>query len=562
MYISKVIVNNFKCYEGDFELILNPQINILVGDNEAGKSSIIEAINLALSGLIYGKYIGTEITQPLFNVGVVSKYLQSLKTDTPLDPPEILIEVFFEIEGNEALKAQLEGSGNSRKSKASGVQFSICFNEKYRAEYNLLLNSGSSLESLPIEYYDFSWSSFARDDRLTPRLIPIKSHLIDSTSSRNQNGSDLYISRILRDSLSDTQKINVSQAHRSSNDNLSSHDSVICINKDLEQRHISDKNVTLAIDPSSKNSWESGFTTYFDGIPFNNIGKGEQCLVKTRLALSHKKTQEANILLLEEPENHLSHSKLNNLVRSIITNNQDKQIVISTHSSFVANKLDIGNVILLNKGDNGLRSETRINDLSSRTRDYFLKLSGYDTLRLVLCKKAILVEGPSDDLILQKAYLSMHGKLPIEDGIDIISVGTGFLNFLEISHKSGIETVVVTDSDGDLDALERKYANYIGEEKKAGILISYDDVIDSGNLTIGNNKPFNYNTLEPKLFKANNYNLDLFNAIFETKCDSVDSMHKYMRSNKTECALAIFSSSEEIKYPEFIINSLKWEHGI
>jgi predicted ATP-dependent endonuclease of OLD family len=32
------------------------------------------------------------------------------------------------------------------------------------------------------------------------------------------------------------------------------------------------------------------------------------------------------------------------------------------------------------------------------------KLPGYDTLRLILCNKAILVEGPSDELIVQKAY--------------------------------------------------------------------------------------------------------------------------------------------------------------
>ena len=43
---------NFKIVKG--QLILNEGVNILVGDNEAGKSTIIEAIHLAFTGLHVG----------------------------------------------------------------------------------------------------------------------------------------------------------------------------------------------------------------------------------------------------------------------------------------------------------------------------------------------------------------------------------------------------------------------------------------------------------------------------------------------------------------------------
>ena len=77
-------------------------------------------------------------------------------------------------------------------------------------------------------------------------------------------------------------------------------------------------------------------------------------------------------------------------------------------------------------------------------------------MRLILCQKAILVEGDSDELVVQKAYLNKYGKLPIHDGIDIISVGTSFLRFLEIAVKLNKPTIVVTDNDGNLEALEKK----------------------------------------------------------------------------------------------------------
>jgi putative ATP-dependent endonuclease of OLD family len=291
--------------------------------------------------------------------------------------------------------------------------------------------------------------------------------------------------------------------------------------------------------------------TYLDDIPFHNIGKGEQCIVKTKLALSHKKSKEASILLLEEPENHLSHTKLNELIKSIKDNIGDKQIFISTHSSFVANKLGLDSLILLNES-----KTVKLKDLKPDTKDFFSHLSGYDTLRLILCKKAILVEGDSDELIIQKAYINTNrGKLPIENGIDVISVGTSFLRFLEIAEKLNKLIAVVTDNDGDVLAVEKKYSDYNGANSKPNIAICFDPIIDSGTLVIGSkNKPFNYNTLEPKFLKENGR--DKVNTILGTAYVNDDDLHKYMKANKTECALKIFESSEEIKFPQYILNAI------
>ena len=77
MFITKIIIENFKCFEGRFALDLNKGLNILVGDNEAGKSTILEAVNLALSGWIYGKYLINELTQALFNNSIVDNYLKA-----------------------------------------------------------------------------------------------------------------------------------------------------------------------------------------------------------------------------------------------------------------------------------------------------------------------------------------------------------------------------------------------------------------------------------------------------------------------------------------------------
>jgi hypothetical protein len=40
----------------------------------------------------------------------------------------------------------------------------------------------------------------------------------------------------------------------------------------------------------------------------------------------------------------------------------------------------------------------RLNELKKDTEEFFEKISGYDTLRLILCKKAILVTGCTQSL--------------------------------------------------------------------------------------------------------------------------------------------------------------------
>ncbi len=544
MFIKEVLINNFKCFE-KFELRLNEHLNILVGDNEAGKSTILEAINLVLSGILYGRYLRAEITQSLFNNKTLTRYLMSLKTAEKLPPPAIIIELFLEIE-DPSLNAKFTGNRNSRRVEACGIKFEIHFDDKYQAEYGILMGDSDPINSLPVEYYTCTWSSFAGNEGITPKVIPIKSSLIDSSGSRYQNGSDVYISRIVRDLLSDEHKVQISQAHRKLRDTFAENDAVKKINEEIKQKNISEKKVELSVDMATKDAWETTLTTYLDDIPFNCIGKGEQAVIKTRLALEHKKAKEASVLLLEEPENHLSHSRLNKLIKCIKDTRDGKQVIFSTHSSFVANKIGLGNLVLLDVDESsGFRKETRVDDLTEETKEYFEKLSGYDTLRFILCKKAILVEGPSDELVVQKAYLDKNGKLPIEDEVDVISVGTSFLRFLEIANKIGKTTCVVTDNDGDYQKnIVKKYAPYS----------------NAGNIKICADNRENLKTLEPQIADVND--LDILRKTFALAQGSYpgkDTVIEYMTANKTECALRIFKTAEKIKFPNYILAAINDE---
>jgi putative ATP-dependent endonuclease of OLD family len=537
MRIKKANIINYKCFEDKFSIDFQDGINIIVGNNETGKSTILEAIHLALTGIVNGKYLRNELSQYLFNDNVVAKYLNSLKDVTKQEPPKIIIEVYF----SDDIDPKFKGNNNFERKNDYGIVFKVEFDEIYKSDYEELLHLGENPEALPIEYYKITWYSFSLE-AMTARTIPIKSVLIDSSSVRNQNSSDLYISRIIQNNLNDKEKVLLSQAYRKMKETFGNEQSVVDINEKIKNdTKITQKELKISAELPTQSAWENSLMTFVNDIPFHQIGKGEQCIIKTNLALSNKKGKEATLVLLEEPENHLTHSKMNELVFYIEKYYINKQIIITTHNNFIMNKLNVKNVTLLNN-----MKTFKLDNLSDDTYKYFKKLSGYPTLRLLLCKKAVLVEGDSDELIYQKAYYAKNNKLPIQDGIDVLSVGLSFKRFLEISDKIQINTAVITDNDGNFENnISKKYNEYVEH--------SYIKIFSDTNDKL--------NTLEPQFVNANIDNLELLCEAIKidyNKYNNFDKIVDFMKNNKTEWALRIFETDKQINFPKYIIKAVEW----
>ncbi len=534
--VERIKIKNYKCFK-DFEMDFNDTINIIVGNNEEGKSTILEALQLAISGMLNGRTLFADVYESLFNKESVDEYLHSLLTSDKKPLPTILIEVY--LKGDDL--AKLEGDGNSYKTKKCGLAYKISFNDQYNDEYNALIQTGE-IKTLPVEYYKIERYSFARES-VTNRSIPLKSVLIDSSSTKFQNGSDVYISKIIKDNLQEKELAALAQSFRMLKESFSKVEAIEAINRKVsENAGISNKKINVSVDMSVKNSWETVLMTYIDEIPFHQIGKGEQCIIKSNLALSHKKALTSNLILLEEPENHLSHTRLNELLETIISKCKTRQLIITTHSNFVANKLGLNNLIMLSH-----RKCASFNSLHSDVIKYFKKLPGYDTLRLVLSKAAILVEGPSDELIIQRAFKDNYEVLPIEKGIDVISVrGLSFKRFLEIAKNIDKKVAVITDNDSDYQQkVKEKYKEYASNE-------CIRVFADQRNML---------NTLEPQFVDANADNIDELRKIIgisKDKYPDEKAVIKYMTGNKAEWALNVFEASIKFNYPAYIIDALNW----
>ena len=116
MYISKIKLQNFRRFK-NIEIRFNRGRNILVGDNESGKSSILQAIDLCARGSRHRvEEIGIET---LLNVEAVRAFMADDKRIEHV--PKLYIELYLEDVVDEAL----EGNENSDNVPTNGIRLSI-----------------------------------------------------------------------------------------------------------------------------------------------------------------------------------------------------------------------------------------------------------------------------------------------------------------------------------------------------------------------------------------------------------------------------------------------------
>lgn len=524
--IQKVAIRNYRMLR-NFDLAFTPGVNIVVGKNDTGKSTLIEAISIALTGRLHGRPFSQELSPYLINRAATLEYTAALLAGNRPVPPAIVIEVYLE---NTDETAPLRGTNNLHNEDACGVRMQVTLSQEFAEEYAAFLALPGEVRLVPTEYYKADWLSFA-GTAVSARGVPAAVSVIDSTTIRLLSGVDYHLQQIIRTHLAPRERVELARQYRSLREEFGTKQPVRDINDRLrgENDLLSDRTLSLAIDISQGANWEGSLVAHVDDLPFQLLGRGEQNALKTLLAIGQR-ANDAQVILVEEPETHLAFGALRKLIERIEQRCAGRQLVIATHSTYVLNKLGLDRLVVL-----GERGPSRIADLPAATVDFFKKLPGFDTLRLALADAAILVEGPSDELVLQRGYLDAKGRLPIEDGIDVISVGLSHKRFLDLALRLGRRVWVVTDNDGKARAeMEARFVDYLGSEL----------------VTLHFGEDPTLPTLEPQIVAAND--LDVLNAVLGDTFKSKDEACAFMSEHKTAVALAIFESATTLTMPDYI----------
>jgi len=543
---------NFKKFK-DKIFEFNEDVNIFVGDNNAGKSTILEALEIVLNFQHRGRSFSSEFSPDLFNSDAVADFLASPKA--PADLPVLVIEAYMKS------VPDYRGTNNSLLKDAQGVQVRASFDPDFTEAYTEYLAAGAPISSIPVEFYKIEWMDFSWNV-IKPLTKQFRALYIDPTRIHPTLGKNQYISNVLNTALKKDEEYRLSLNYRETLQSFNATDEVRTVNKDLDSdNRITDKKLTIAANTMPAGALQSGLQLEVDAVPFHMIGKGEQSKVQIKLAL-HNKSKDIDLVMMEEPENHLSHVELSRLIQDIEDQRDGKQLFLTTHSSYVLNKLSIDKICLLHG------SYKRLHLLDKGVVKTLKRLPGYDTLRVALSRKVVLVEGPSDELVLKKIYQDNNkGRLPEQDGIDIIVVrGVGFKTFIEIGKEIGTAVNVLRDNDGD-------YTKNVVEAQK--------EYAAYPNIKLVSSTDNNEFSLEPAMISANatsekellafakivlssvTYNLLVAEPTFNDKRAFIVDWFKSADGDgkgkkKVDSAIRLFETTEPFKYPAFLSEVLSF----
>jgi predicted ATP-dependent endonuclease of OLD family len=511
--IKRIDIVNFKKFE-NFQLVLNEKCNVLIGDNETGKSTILQAIDLCLGGSIH-KVESLGISE-IFNKKTIETFLDGDKKYDDL--PIISIEITTSDFGN----FDYEGKKNTDSVNAYGVKLLIIPNDEYSEEIKKILEKQNC--HFPSEYYKIEFRTFA-DISYNTYNKKIKHYLIDNTTIDSESS--------IREFTSNVYKLQADAKTR--NNHLSEFKSVKqSFEKDVLEEFNKEKLYTFGLNKSQKFDLENNLAIFDDGINISNKGRGKQTLIKTSLAVE-KKSDKIDILLIEEPENHLSSNNMLKMIDEILSK-VENQLIITTHNNLILSRLNLINSFLL-----GSNEPLSFSSLPKDTSDFFCKQTNSNLLQFILSKKAILIEGAAEYILLEKFYEKVLSSKPFCDGVSILSVnGLSFLRYLDIAKKLGIKTAIITDNDKDYQKnITNKYKDYL------------DDYIE----VFSDRSAENY-TFEVALY---NDNKDL---IENSDLTSSASKILYMLNNKSESSFRLLKMIDngdiDLTVPLYIEDAFKW----
>ena len=437
-YIKALHIKGYKRFE-NFHIEFQEGLNILIGENSVGKSTVLEAINIVLNQYYFNGFSNED--QQELNMNNIDHFLKK-KSPQTRDLPVIEIEIELALD-NELKNQRFYGQNYNLLSKDSdencryGINFKFSFDEAYDSEFNNIDFSNDANKVIPIEYYHAVWTTFS-GQAYKRNMNPLKSILIDSSENKKDIYGN-YARNLYRASLSEGDQRKLSYVFSNSLKNFLSDKKDIL---DIGEKR------TFALD-EQKSKLNNLIEIQEDNISLRNMGKGEENILKTSLSLQKKVN--LDLVMLEEPENHLSYSNTRKQIDRIQEKEKNvSQIIATTHESMIINKLNLMKAIWIkeNKGQS-------LKDLPKDDALYFEKADNFDILRYVLGNRIILVEGASEYILLPAIVKYALNKDLDENKISIISMrGIHYNHFKSLSKIVNKKTLVLTDNDGDVTRIQ------------------------------------------------------------------------------------------------------------
>jgi putative ATP-dependent endonuclease of OLD family len=477
MYISNIFLQNFRNFE-DAEISLNPGLNVLIGENNAGKSNLLQAIRLVFSNKISKKLS-------------IHDFFKGIKAFD--SPPSITITAIIQGDGFDTPEDKATIAPWLTKLESpwqATLQFTFYLPDKHHIEYQKDIQKikdkradvGSYWDNLESYLPKYTAKIFGGNPDSKNRadyelLEKIDCQLLDAirdVETRMFSGK----SPLLRDILEYFLDHDIKKDTKIDNDVKKAkiaerQEKFLSLSKPVvDELHgrISLDNITIFAD---KTGASKGGTPALCGeicerevidalqlmikhfgfeIPISCNGLGYNNLLFMALLLSKIDVQmsiDCNgdnsivfpLLLIEEPEAHLHPALQFKFLRflrdELATRKSSKQIFITTHSTHIAAAVELDAIIVLSRVNDKFKAAYpgkvfSSSDEDNDSKDYVQRYFDATKSNMLFSKGVVLVEGISEQLLIPCFAEYMEKR--IEDAhVAVVRVdGLTFKHFIKI----------------------------------------------------------------------------------------------------------------------------------
>ena len=439
MKLEKLKLKNFRKFK-ELEINFNAGLNVFVGENNAGKTAIIDAIKLILD-TNSAEYNNIDIDD--FYVGENELKISLIfKIENDNDGGIFLEYLTYEEDGNSKLyltltankdiltrqgfirKVVKTGKDNNRKELEYELKelLNITYLKPLRdAENELTSGRNSRLSKILQGYFNYDKNAFFKLPELQQFIEQIKNF----NKNLPNNINALKVSRDGDKGFKDKIKDNY-----------------------LGKISLNDKEISLRLAES--NDDEQIFKNLLKKLDLRYETNGKQGLgyqnllfmSAEMLLLDKEKDSPSKIIAIEEPEAHL-HPQHQIKFLNFIKSKDDFQVFITTHSPNLASQVPIESIFYCKNDEVYPIRECKIS-LNSDNIEFLEKFLDTTKSDLFFAKGLIFVEGISEQLVLPEIAKIMDFKLE-ENGVSIINLGnTSFKRFANIfKDKDGGERIKI-----------------------------------------------------------------------------------------------------------------------
>lgn len=480
MYLSKLWIKNFRCF-GDQGITIkfNRGLTALVGENDSGKTAILDAIRYAL-GTTDNAWIKIEDSD-FFGENTTEEIVIKCKfRNLTRSEKAAFLEYLTYEQSDEILKPVLYLNWSAKRILASGREFvktetmsgKNCNGPAFVQEARELLRA-TYLQPLRDAENALKAGKNSRLSQVLKKIPEIRKGKNTVQKGKENNLSIAGILEFADELLSKHVGIKAAKSRVDKEidekfalrgDNLNSKIEVASFALNNEKKLIAMlEKLTLNIERKNKNHGHLGLGT-------NNL----LYMACELLLLTGSKCRN-RMLLVEEPEAHIHAQRQLKIMKSLQKEAEENkiQIIVSTHSPLLASVIKLENMILVQNGKAFSlgKKETKLDECDYRFLERFLDAT---KANLFFAKGVLIVEGDAENILLPTIARILGFDLA-DYGISIVNVGgTGLRRYAKIfqrkDEKKGLIDIPVACIT-DLDVMPNC---------APGICIK-DDYLDSNN---------------------------------------------------------------------------------